>query len=213
MRRRRVEGAMEALLSYKEISIGNYLEMAGNWSKVFNNDNPIYVELGTGRGKFILTLAEKYPEINFIGIEIKEEILIKAVEKAKAKGVKNIRFICMDIKDILSVFATDEVSRIYLNFSDPWPKKRHYKRRLTYRGFLEMYKTILKSEMGIFFKSDSDELFEFTLNEMLESDFKVRNVNLNLHRKDNTEQIITTEYEERYRLLGKQIYSIEAYVK
>lgn len=212
MRRRKVEGALESLLSYTHLAVADYMNMAGKWESIFDNSNPIHVELGTGRGKFILTLAEKHPEINFIAIEIKEEILIKAVEKAHDKSITNVRFICMDIKDLLSVFGVCEISRIYLNFSDPWPKKRHFKRRLTYRGFLEMYKTVLKKEAAIFFKSDSEDLFEFTLNEMLESNLKVRNVTLNLHRKDHQQEIVTTEYEERYRLLGKHIYRLEAYV-
>ena len=213
MRRRRVAGAMEAFLEYTDLTVGNYLEMAGQWGLLFGNENPIHVELGAGRGKFSVTLAEKHPDINFIAIEIKEEILIKAVEKAHAKGIPNIRFVCMDIKDLLSVFGTNEVSRIYLNFSDPWPKKRHFKRRLTYRGFLDMYKTILMERAEIHFKTDAEELFEFSLNEFLDTDFNVQNVSLNLHRGDSVFDIVTTEYEERYRLLGKQIYRLEAVIR
>jgi len=212
MRRRKVAGAMEALLGYTEYAVGNYMEMAGKWADCFGNDHPIHIELGAGRGKFSVTLAENHPEINFIAIEIKEEILLKAVEKANEKELKNIRFICMDIKDMLSVFKADEIDLIYLNFSDPWPKKRHFKRRLTYRGFLEMYKTILKSGAQIHFKTDGEELFEFSLNEMLEMHFKIRNVTLNLHREDSLLDIVTTEYEERYRVLGKHIYRLEATV-
>jgi len=213
MRRRKVQGAMEEFLNYENYAIGNYIEMAGQWETTFGNNNPIHVELGAGRGKFSVTLAEMHPEINFIAVEIKEEILIKAVEKAVAKELKNIRFICMDIKDILNVFAPDEISRIYLNFSDPWPKKRHSKRRLSYRGFLEMYKTILKNGTEIHLKTDGEELFEFSLNECLDMDFKVKNVSLDLHREDSLFDIVTTEYEERYRLLGKKIYRLEAIVR
>lgn len=212
MRRRRVAGAMEAFLGYTDYAVGNYMEMAGQWGQCFGNDHPIHIELGAGRGKFSVTLAEQYPEINFIAVEIKEEILIKAVEKAAEKKLKNIRFICMDIKELRNVFQAGEASRVYLNFSDPWPKRRHYKRRLTYRGFLAMYKEILMDKAEIHFKTDAEELFEFSLNEFLDTGFKVQNVSLNLHRGDSVFDIVTTEYEERYRLLGKQIYRLEAVV-
>lgn len=206
MRRRKKPGSAEKLLSYDEYVINHPQKVKGNWNKVFKNSNDIHVELGTGRGQFITELASRNQEINYIGIEIKEEILLKAVEKANEKGLYNIRFLWYDINKIEEVFEKEEINSIYINFCDPWPKKRWAKRRLTHRAFLKKYIDILKSHGRINFKTDNEQLFEFSLNEFSFLDMKLHDIFLDLHR-DSQKDIVTTEYEEKFKSLGMKIYS------
>ena len=156
MRRRRKKGADIKLLSYTDYVIRDNIEdLKGKWSERFQNDNPIHVEFGTGRGKFITTLAQNNPDTNYIAMEIKEEVLLKAVEKAAENNLKNIVFLWADVSNILEYFGEGEISRIYINFCDPWPKKRWAKRRLLHRNFLEKYAKILKERGEIHFKTDN----------------------------------------------------------
>lgn len=208
MRRRKKPGAKDELLKFDSMVVLNPEENKGNWNHISDNKK-IHVELGTGRGQFINTLAEMHRDIFFIGIEIKEEILLDAVKKSVDKGLNNIRYLWHDINDIDSIFHEDEVERLYINFCDPWPKKRHSRRRLTHRDYLYKYRKILAKNGEIHFKTDGEELFEFSLNEMLDTEYIVRDVSLNLYREENVDTV-KTEYEEKFITLEKNIYRLVA---
>ncbi len=209
MRRRKVKGADEKLLSYKNYVLkeDDVKQHKGKWNKLFKNDNPIYVEFGTGRGKFITTLAKQNPNINFIAFEIKEEVLLKAVQKAYEDKLDNILFAWANVENILDYFCENEISRVFINFCDPWPKKRWAKRRLTHKNFLDKYIFILDEEGEIHFKTDNESLFEFSLNEMA-SKFLLKNISLDLANSDI--ENITTEYEDKFMAQNMKIYRLEA---
>lgn len=209
MRRRKIKGADEKLLSYKNYVLkeDDVKEHKGKWNKLFKNDNPIYVEFGTGRGKFITTLAKQNPNINFIAFEIKEEVLLKAVQKAYEDNLDNILFAWANVENILDYFCENEISRVFINFCDPWPKKRWAKRRLTHKNFLDKYIFILDEECEIHFKTDNESLFEFSLNEMA-SKFLLKNISLDLANSDI--ENITTEYEDKFMAQNMKIYRLEA---
>ena len=210
-RLRRKAWIKDEILGYTDYLVVEPEQNKGIWSRVFNNTNPIYAEFGTGRGQFITTLAKMNPERNYIAMELREEVLIKAVKKAADQGLTNIRFILGNVDDILKIFEENELSRIYLNFVDPWPKKRHAKRRLTHHHYLNMYKHILVEKGEIHFKSDNELLFEFSLNELIHHGLKLKNISLNLYREEgNIEQHVQTEYEEMFIKRGKPIFRLEA---
>lgn len=209
MRRRKVKGADIKLLSYKDYVLRDNIEtLKGKWNEKFNNNNPIHVEFGTGRGKFITTLAAQNPDINYIAFEIKEEVLIKGVEKAVEANLNNILFAWADVKNILDYFDEDELSRVYVNFCDPWPKKRWAKRRLTHTNFLNMYEKVLNENGELHFKTDNQNLFEFSLNEISANDWQLKNISLDLANSDF--ENVTTEYEDKFMSYGMKIYRCEA---
>ena len=209
MRRRKVKGADIKLLSYKDYVLRDNIEaLKGKWNEKFNNNNPIHVEFGTGRGKFITTLATQNPDINYIAFEIKEEVLIKGVEKAVEANLNNILFAWADVKNILDYFDEYELSRVYVNFCDPWPKKRWAKRRLTHTNFLNMYEKVLNENGEIHFKTDNQNLFEFSLNEISANDWQLKNISLDLANSDF--ENVTTEYEDKFMSCGMKIYRCEA---
>lgn len=210
MRRRRKKGSDIKLMSYTDYAIRDGIEnLKGKWSEKFGNENPIYVEFGTGKGQFITTLAKQNPDINYIAVEKKEEVLLKAVEKAVENESKNIVFLWTDVSDILEYFDRGEISRIYINFCDPWPKKRWAKRRLLHRSFLEKYATILKEKGEVHFKTDNVGLFEFALNEVSDCDWKLKNISLDLANNDEFENV-TTEYEDKFMSQNIKIHRLEA---
>lgn len=178
----------------------------GRWSQFFGNNNPLYIELGTGKGTFITTLAEQNPEINYIGVELHEEVLISAVQKAAEKNLQNIAFLWININDLDQHFALGEVDCFYLNFSDPWPKKRHAKRRLTYRDFLKKYLSLLNSRGRIELKTDNEGLFAFSLNEFAAVGCLLQDITLDLHQSPYVEGNIMTEYESRFVEKGMKIF-------
>ena len=209
MRRRKVKGADIKLLSYKDYVLRDNIEaLKGKWNEKFNNNNPIHVEFGTGRGKFITTLATQNPDINYIAFEIKEEVLIKGVEKAVEANLNNILFAWADVKNILDYFDEYELSRVYVNFCDPWPKKRWAKRRLTHTNFLNMYEKVLNENGELHFKTDNQNLFEFSLNEISANDWQLKNISLDLANSDF--ENVTTEYEDKFMSYGMKIYRCEA---
>lgn len=209
MRRRRKPGSKEKLLSHVEYVTETPEAFKGKWKKDwFKNDNPIHLELGAGRAAFSVKLAQKHPEINFIAVELKEEVILPGVEAAKELGLENIAFVWVNIMNIDDIFAENEIDHIYLNFSDPWPKKRHYKRRLTYRDFLRKYAEILRGDGWVEFKTDSDLLFEFTLNECAQLGLPMKDIGLDLHNRNTLDEIITTDYEEKYIAQGKRIFRV-----
>ena len=210
MRRRKEKGADIKLLSYTDcVFHENVEEMAGKWHERFGNENPIHIEVGTGKGQFITTLAELNPDKNYIAMEIKEEVLLHAVYKAKEKGLTNILFIWGDVKMLPEYFDVAELARIYVNFCDPWPKNRWAKRRLTHSDFLNIYRRVLDENGEIHFKTDNEKLFEFSLNEIAENDWKLKNISLDLVNS-NYEENVTTEYEDKFMAQGMKIYRLEA---
>ncbi len=221
MRLRNIPRADGVLNECKEV-VKNEKEYRGRWHEVFGNSNPIHIEIGMGKGQFLLTLAGRNPGINYIGIERYSSVLLRAVEKFQAPipmsgsagtalpGVAtlpNIRFICMDARDIADTFAPGEVDRIYLNFSDPWPKARHAGRRLTSREFLARYDRVLAEDGTIEFKTDNRLLFDFSVSEVnVSSAFHMRGCTYDLHHDDTMNHgNIMTEYEEKFSSLGNPI--------
>ncbi|MEF9990617.1 MAG: tRNA (guanosine(46)-N7)-methyltransferase TrmB [Romboutsia sp.] len=210
MRRRRKKGSDEKLLSYTDYVIRENIEsLKGNWSQRFKNNNPIHVEFGTGRGKFITTLSKQNPNINYIAMEIKEEVLLKAVEKAEESNLKNILFVWGDVNNILDYFEVEELSRVYVNFCDPWPKTRWTKRRLTHTNFLNKYKEVLSVNGEVHFKTDNQDLFEFSLNEIASNDWLMKNISLDLAKNKDIHNV-TTEYEDKFMSQGMKIFRCEA---
>ena len=208
MRVRKKPGALDALMAKERYFIGDPEACKGKWKAVFGNEQPLHAEFGGGKGKFIIEMATKYPEINFIMVDAVKEVTLKAVEKAEEVDLPNLRIIMIDLNFALNYFAEGELDRIYLNFSDPWPKKRHYKRRLTYRSLLKTYEAILNVEGWIHFKTDNRSLFEFSLNEFAETDMIMRNISLDLHASDMVDNVMT-EYETKFSAMGHPIYRVE----
>lgn len=182
----------------------------GHWTKVFGNSKPIHIEIGMGKGQFILNMALAHPDVNYIGIERYSSVLLRAVEKLdreEYRELDNIRFICMDAKELDKVFAPEEVDKIYLNFSDPWPKARHAKRRLTSKEFLKRYEEILVQNGMIEFKTDNTELFNFSLEQVEEAEgWELVAHTFDLHHNpEMNEGNIMTEYEAKFSAKGQPI--------
>lgn len=209
MRLRNVPGSRD-IIAESRFTIKNETEYKGKWSTVFGNDNPVHIEIGMGKGQFIMTLAEENPDINYIGIEKYSSVLVRAIEKQEEKDLPNLFFIRMDAENIADVFAAGEVGRIYLNFSDPWPKDRHAKRRLTSLQFLERYEKILDREGHVIFKTDNRDLFDFSLEQVKEaSHWTLLNYTYDLHHSEYVEGNIMTEYETRFVEKGNAICRME----
>lgn len=209
MRLRNVPGSRD-MIAASRFTIKNETEYKGKWHTIFENDNPIHIEIGMGKGQFIMTLAEENPEINYIGIEKYSSVLVRAIEKQEEKDLPNLFFIRMDAENIAEVFAAGEVERIYLNFSDPWPKDRHAKRRLTSIQFLERYEKILNREGHVIFKTDNRELFDFSLEQVQAAPhWTLLNYTFDLHHSEYVEGNIMTEYEIRFVEKGNAICRME----
>lgn len=181
----------------------------GNWRALFGNEAPLHVEIGCGKGRFAMGMAEKQPDVNFLAIEREEGALIMAAEQALLAPLPNLRFASFDAAELREVFAPGEVDRLYLNFSDPWPPNRQRKRRLLYRSFLEVYDNILAQQGALFFKTDNQRFFEWSLAEICQFGWLLQNISLDLHQSD-FEGNIMTEYEERFSAAGSRIYRLEA---
>jgi tRNA (guanine-N7-)-methyltransferase len=207
MRLRNVKNK-EEIMNNCPILIRNSEEYLSKWKSLFNNSNPIYVEIGMGKGDFIIENAIRYPNINFIGIEKYSSVLARAIEKLNDKDLPNLRLIRMDANFIEEVFS-HEVNVIYLNFSDPWPKKRTAKRRLTSDLFLEKYKSIFKKDHTIIMKTDNMHLFEYSLESLSRNGYILDKVSLDLHNSD-IDNNIETEYERKFVLKGNNIYYVYA---
>ena len=178
----------------------------GKWNEVFNNLNPIHIEIGMGKGQFIHTLAKLHPEINYIGIEKYSSVLLRALQKMAEEELPNLKFIRMDAENIVKVFGPEEVDKIYLNFSDPWPKDRHAKRRLPSKEYLGRYDTILKKVSKVEFKTDNRELFDFAVDELKETNWKAELITYDLHGDEKLlEGNVMTEYEEKFSSMGNPI--------
>lgn len=178
----------------------------------FEKDQPIHIEVGTGMGRIITEMARRHPEINYVAIERDKNVMVRVLEKVKELELENIKLINQDAKLLTEYFVENEVSRIYLNFSDPWPKTRHTKRRLTFSSFLEIYRHILKKDGQIHFKTDNQGLFEYSLESMSAFGMTFDLINLNLHENE-PEENIRTEYEDKFSNRGFRIYRMEASFK
>jgi len=187
----------------------NPADAKGRWQEIFGNDHPIHVEVGSGKGAFVSGMAKANPDINYIGIDIQKSVLSYALDKVLATDVPNIKLLWVDGSDLTDYFEKDEIDRLYLNFSDPWPKKRHEKRRLTYQSFLATYQQILPENGEIHFKTDNRGLFEYSLVSFSQYGMKLKGVWLDLHASDFEDNVLT-EYEQKFANKGQVIYRVEA---
>jgi tRNA (guanine-N7-)-methyltransferase len=188
------------------------LREEGNTSQaLFGNDNPIRIEIGCGKGDFIVGTAAKEPNVNFLAVEKVSDVLVIAAEKVRNSGLSNVRVCCVDAKELSEIFPAHSIDRVYLNFSDPWPKARHEKRRLTYRTFLEIYKQILKEDGAIYFKTDNRGLFDFSLEEFKDFGMRMEKLTFDLHNSEYMEGNVITEYEKRFSSMGVPINRVECY--
>jgi len=200
MRLRKNWGARPELESSKPF-IKKPVQMKGKWKVEFGNNNPIHLELGCGRGSFITAKSLKYPEINYIGVDLKDEVLACALRNLEEQEIKNARLVALNISFIAELFEKDEIDKIYINFCNPWPKDRHNKRRLTHRRFLTEYKNFLKTGSQVWFKTDNEDLFNASKDYFKECGYELNFVTYDLHGSDFKENIMT-EYETKFTKLG-----------
>lgn len=219
MRLRGRKGIRENLEQQQELVVLNPQEYKGRWAEVFGNDRPIHIELGMGKGQFISGMSVKYPDVNFIGMDMYDELIRRASEKVRgkwdeqgAKEPETVRLALGNIEMIEEFFAPGEVERIYLNFSDPWPKKKHWRRRLTHPRFLDKYRQLLNDNGEIHFKTDSRVLFEFSLNAFAAVGLQMNDISLSLHEGGINEAHVMTEYESKFVGQGMPIYRCEVMV-
>lgn len=211
MRLRNVTGSREMIADSRFV-IHEPEKQKGKWKEIFGNDNPINIEIGMGKGRFMMDMAAAHPDINYIGIEKYSTVLLRAVQKMEENELPNLVFIRMDAEDITEVFDKGEVDKIYLNFSDPWPKDRHAKRRLPSKEFLARYDQFLKPEGRLEFKTDNKDLFDFALEELEPAGWKLEAMTRDLHHDEKMfEGNIMTEYEEKFSSMGNPIYKYIIY--
>jgi tRNA (guanine-N7-)-methyltransferase len=208
MRLRNKPWAKDKLAQYPQHVIFSPESYKGKWQSLFEKNQPLHVEIGTGRGRFITGMAKANPHINYIGIELQESVLVKALDRLLEDELPNLKLLNVNAKDITNIFEKGEVERIYLNFSDPWPKKRHEKRRLTYKDFLQQYEQILVKNGEVHFKTDNQGFFEYSLMSFSQYGLLLKWVSLDLHNSD-FEGNIMTEYEEKFSKKGNRIYRAE----
>lgn len=206
MRLRNIPGSKEAIAESIYV-VQNPQELKGKWASRFVKEQPLHIEVGMGKGRFIMDMARLNPDINYIGIEMYDSVLLRAIQKREqSEELDNLFFLRVDARELPEIFAEGEVDRIYLNFSDPWPKDRHAKRRLTSRQFLERYDKILKKDGQIEFKTDNRGLFEFSLEETKEANWNIVVHTFDLHNDAVLcEGNVMTEYEEKFSSIGNPI--------
>lgn len=213
MRLRNKPWAAEYIEEHADVVIPNPEQHKGNWAAIFGNNNPIHIEVGTGKGQFVLGMARQNPHINYIGIELFDSVIVCALERiVDADKPSNLRLLKVNGAKLEEYFAKGDVSRVYLNFSDPWPKTRHAKRRLTHEGFLKIYENVLIDNGEIHFKTDNRGLFEYSLMSMNAYGMALNYVSLDLHA-NMPEDNIMTEYEEKFSAKGQPIYRLECQYK
>ncbi|EMW6074791.1 tRNA (guanosine(46)-N7)-methyltransferase TrmB [Enterococcus faecium] len=209
MRVRNRPGAAEMLAAHPNFVISDPTLWKGKWNELFENDHPIHIEIGMGKGQFITGMAKTHPEINYIGVEMQVSVVSIALDKLIEQPLPNLKLLHVDGSALTEYFADSEVDQIYLNFSDPWPKKRHEKRRLTYKTFLAVDEQILRPNGEIHFKTDNQGLFEYSLASFSQYGMILKQVWLDLHQSQ-FEGNIMTEYEEKFSSKGQRIYRVEA---
>lgn len=206
MRLRNITGA-DTYIENSEYVVQDEKSKKGLWSEVFGRKAPLHIEVGMGKGQFMMELALRNPDINYVGIEMYSSVLLRAVQKMEENPMDNLRFIRMDAREIEEVFDKGEVDKIYLNFSDPWPKDRHAKRRLPSRQFLARFDQILKKDGNLEFKTDNKDLFDFAVEEVEPAGWKIDAITYDLHHDEvMNEGNILTEYEEKFSSKGNPIY-------
>ena len=206
MRLRNITGSRE-MIAESRFVVHEPQEYKGRWSELFGNDHPLRIEIGMGKGRFIMDLARMHPEINYVGIEKYSSVLLRGIQKMETDPLPNLYFIRMEAEEIADVFGREEVERIYLNFSDPWPKDRHAKRRLPSREFLKRYNEILVRDGVIEFKTDNEDLFRFALEEIAPAGWQLLQKTEDLHHDEKMlAGNVMTEYEEKFSALGNPIY-------
>lgn len=216
MRLRNIPGAGGAVKKSKYV-IQEPKQYKGRYTEVFGTSNPIRIEIGMGKGQFIIEMAKRNPNVSFIGIELYESVLFRALQKMErleneGEAPQNLRFMCINARELSDVFGPEEIDRIYLNFSDPWPKERHAKRRLPGRDFLRIYDTFLKKDGFLEFKTDNENLFEFALSELPEAKWAPKKIIYDMYKGPRKpEGNVMTEYEEKFASAGKPIYQYIVY--
>ena len=213
MRMRKKKHGAERIAACSELLIENIEELKNGFGEVFSTDRPVHMEIGCGKGNFACGMAEKYPDVNFVAVEKVADVCCVALEKAKARSEErpddNLRFIIGDAKNLAENVKPHSLDCIYLNFSDPWPKKGYAKRRLTYRAFLEIYRGLLKKDGILRFKTDNDLLFASSLDEFEVAGLKVEWMTDDLHNSERAATNIMTEYEENFAAKGKNIHAAD----
>lgn len=204
MRLRNIKGAREMMVQ-SDYTVNEPEANKGRWRDFFGSGNPVHLEIGTGKGSFIMTMAQNHPEISYIGIEKYSSVLLRALEKQQELMLPNVIFIRTEAENIEDIFEEGEIDRIYLNFSDPWPKDRHAKRRLTSRQFLARYDAILKKDGEVEFKTDNRALFDFSVSEAKEAGWQLKQITYDLHNSEMNEGNVMTEYEIRFSGQGTPI--------
>ena len=206
MRLKNVPGARD-VIAESSLVVHEPEKQKGNWQQVFGNDHPVHIEIGMGKGRFICEMAKTHPDINYIGIEKYSSVLLRAIQKMEEEPLPNLLFIRMDAENIDEVFGLDEVDRIYVNFSDPWPKDRHAKRRLPSKEFLARYDRFLKKDGVLEFKTDNRGLFDFAVEELPQAGWKLVKITYDLHHDEEMMQgNVMTEYEQKFSSMGNPIY-------
>ncbi len=209
MRLRHIPGSEEEIANSPYV-IQNPENKKGLWKEVFGNENPIEIEVGMGKGRFIMELAQKNPNINYVGIERYPSVLLRGLQKRAEFELSNIYFMCIDAKNLPEIFAQGEVEKIYLNFSDPWPKDRHAKRRLTSEEFMAVYNQILASDGAVEFKTDNKGLFDYSLESIPAAGWEIKEHTYDLHHSDMGIGNVMTEYEEKFSSKGNPIFKLIA---
>lgn len=211
MRVKHKKWADPLIAAHPEVMVTEPAKVKGHWQERFEKQQPIHLEVGMGKGQFIIGMAKAHPEFNFIGLEIQRTVAAIALKKSLEEDLPNLQLICGDGSDITDFFEPHEIDRMYLNFSDPWPKKRHAKRRLTYHTFLAGYQEILKDQGSIELKTDNMGFFEFSLESMNNYGMHFDGVWLDLHNSDENEHNVETEYEQKFAAKGQPIYKLSAH--
>lgn len=202
MRMRKKKNAEARMQACSEIQILSPEQYKGKWDECFAKGRTLCLEIGCGKGTFVVESAKRNPDKFFVAVEVVPDVILLAMERAKREEVENVMFVCFDASNILDVFEENELSELYLNFSDPWPKARHAKRRLTFISFLEKYKVILKPNGKIFFKTDNRPLFDFSLEQFEEAKISLSDVTNDLHNSPWEKGNIHTEYEDNFSAKG-----------
>jgi tRNA (guanine-N7-)-methyltransferase len=208
MRLRNKPWAKDKIEQYPQYAVSNPEQYRGKWQEVFGNSQPIHIEVGTGKGQFITEMAKAHPDINYFGIELYDSVIVSALDRLIEADVPNLKLLNVNAADLGKYFAKNDIDRVYLNFSDPWPKTRHEKRRLTYKDFLMLYEDIMVDGGEIHFKTDNQGLFEYSLMSFSQYGLLFKFISLDLHKSD-FEGNIMTEYEQKFSEKGNRIYRCE----
>ncbi|MBF7132597.1 tRNA (guanosine(46)-N7)-methyltransferase TrmB [Pediococcus pentosaceus] len=211
MRVRNKPWAPELIEAHPEKIVEKDQAFKGQWNQRFEKEQPIFIEVGTGKGQFIINMAKKYPQYNFIGIEIQKTVIAIALKNALEEEIPNLQFLYADGAELTDYFEDGEVSKVFLNFSDPWPKTRHEKRRLTFKTFLKVYEQILVKNGEVEFKTDNQGLFEYSLYSLNNYGMTFEGVWLDLHNSEENEDNVETEYEHKFSAKGQPIYKLKAH--